>query len=139
MSIIKAVQDYLEDYDGMSLIPITDIQTDYTPAMEGAFALAPYGNSVIKQDVLGNKTYQNSYIFFARERASDETDRQGMYDFLENLSAWLEEQADSGNYPTLPTGYEADGLSVSNYGLYEIENSGLAIYQVQISLTIIRR
>lgn len=85
MSIIKSVQDYLAKYDGMQLINMSEMETDYTPGKRGAkggtSALAPTGNSRTRTDVLGNKTYENSYIFFAKDLAVDNSAREDMYDF----------------------------------------------------------
>lgn len=136
MSIIKSVQDYLSKYDGMELINLSDIQTDLTPNTAGSYALAPTGNSVTKKDILGNKTYQNMYIFFARDIAVDDTDRAEMYDFLEDLSAWLEDKAEAGDLPVLPGEFEAVDLVASNNMLYDIEENGSGVYQVQLILTI---
>lgn len=136
MSIIKSVQDYLTKYPGMSLVPLKDIQTEYTPAMQGTYALAPTGNTAMNKDILGNVTYQHSYIFFARERAADEVDRADMYDFLEAFMDWLETQADAGNLPKLPGRYEAIDLEAMNHMLFDIQEDGLGVYQVHLTLTI---
>lgn len=139
MSIIKSLQDYLMLYDGMALVPLKNISTEYTPAQGGTYAIAPTGNSAVKKDILGNVTYQNWYLFFAREKVADEVDRADMYDFLEGLTAWLEEQADGGNLPRTPGRYDVTDLEAMNHMLYDIEDNGLGLFQVQINLTLKRR
>ncbi|WP_304128865.1 hypothetical protein [Mogibacterium diversum] len=143
MSIIKSVQDYLAKYDGMQLINMSEMETDYTPGKRGVkggtSALAPTGNSRTRTDVLGNKTYENSYIFFAKDLAVDNSAREDMYDFLESLSEWIETKIDEGLLPELPGKYEAVNLVPSNHMLYDIEESGAGVYQVELILTINKR
>lgn len=136
MSIVKSLQDYLSDYDGMELIKLSEIETDLVPNANSSYALAPVGNSKTSSDVLGNKTYQNMYLFFARDIVEAEVDRVEMYDFLENLTEWLEEKADKGDLPKLPGKFEATDLVASNNMLYDIEENGAGIYQVNLILTI---
>ncbi len=143
MSIIKSIQDYLAKYDGMQLINMSEMETDYTPGKRGVTggtsALAPTGNSRTRTDVLGNKTYENSYIFFAKDLAVDNSAREDMYDFLESLSEWIETKIDEGILPELPGKYEAVNLVPSNHMLYDIEESGAGVYQVELILTIKKR
>ena len=66
MSIIKTLQDYLMEFNGMEMI-----LTDLTPNAPSSYALAPAGSGVASKDILGNVTYQNSYVFWAREHSGD--------------------------------------------------------------------
>ena len=129
MSMIKSIQDWLEQYKGMELL------TDQTEEFPSSYALAPSGNNTTSIDILGKRTYQNSYVFYAKESASAEIDRQDTYDFLEGLSLWLEDQADRDDLPQLP-GYRVESLEVSNAFLAEIDENGTGLYQVQIQIII---
>jgi hypothetical protein len=135
MSIIKALQDYLETYDGMELQVLTD-QTGERPS---SYALAPSGNGKVTEDIIGNKTFENNYVFYAREATKDEVDRQDNYDFLESFSDWLDEQNDAGNLPELPGRYLAESIEVANSMLFEIDEGGTGLYQVQIKFTITKK
>lgn len=135
MSIIRSLQTWLEGYDAMVLQVMTD-STDKNPS---SYALAPSGNGKIISDILGNKTYQNNYIFYAKETAADEVDRRGNYDFLESLAEWMEEKGDAGEYPVLSGKYSAEGIEVSNAMLFDINDDGTGLYQVQIQLTLRKR
>lgn len=139
MSIIKSLQDYLQTYDGMSLRPISEVLTDTTRELPSSYALAPSGNGKTTTDIIGNRTYENNYVFYAKEAAADEIDRQENYDFLENFSDWLEEQNEVDNFPVLPAGYEVEGLEVSNAMLFDIDEDGTGLYQVQIKLIFTKR
>ncbi len=133
MSIIKSLQDYLETFEGMDMQPLT-IKTDMADKAVSSYSVAPSGNGKINTDILGNTIYQNNYVFYAREAAADETDRQENYDFLEGFSEWLEEQNEESNLPKLPGRYKAEELRVSNIMLFDINEDGTGLYQVQLQL-----
>ena len=133
MSIIKSLQDYLETFEGMDMQPLT-VKTDMADKSASSYSIAPSGNGKINTDILGNKIYQNNYVFYAREAAADEIDRQENYDFLESFGEWLEEQNEDGNLPALPTGYTAEELRVSNIMLFDVNEDGTGLYQVQLQL-----
>ena len=126
MSIIGALRSYLAEYEGIDLL-----LTDFTMGA-GSYALSPSANGILKRDILGNVTYQNSYIFTAKEHGGDEVDRQDNYDFLEGFCQWLEGRNERRDLPQLPSPYMPVSLEVSNVMLMGAEEGGDAIYQVQI-------
>ena len=132
MSILRAIQTFLSGYPGMRPVQIL---TDGVAQDAESYAVAPSGNIRIQEDIVGNRTYENDYIFLARECTADEADRAGNYDFLEGLYNWLEE----GGVPVLPGDYEAESVVPSNVMLMEIGDDGTGIYQVQIKLTFRKR
>lgn len=134
MSIIKALQDFLMRYDGMSIV-----LTDRPDEVPSSYAVAAAGSGEIRQDIIGNRTYQNSYIFQAREAAANETDRQENYDFLEAFADWLEEQNDADTLSVLPGKYQAEALEVSNVMLVDLDEDGTGLYQVQLQLIFTKR
>ena len=71
MSIIRALQDYLMGFDGMEL---RTIHTDGTESEAGTCAVAPAGNSKTVEDIIGNRTYLNNYVFYAREYTTSEAE-----------------------------------------------------------------
>lgn len=131
MSILKALQDYLSGYDGMQPTRILTDRVEDT----ASYAVAPTGNTAVIEDVLGNRTYENDYVFLARECTADEIDRQENYDFLEGLYDWLE----SAPLPELPGQYEAEKITPSNIMLIDVDDRGTGVYQIQIKLTISKR
>lgn len=136
MSIIKALQDYLVTYEGMDLQPLA---TDLPGTGVSKYALAPSGNGKTITDIVGNKTFENNYVFYAKEAAANEADRLDNYDFLEDFSNWLEEQNDADNFPVLPAGYEVESIIVSNVMLFDIDEDGTGLYQVQIKLIFTKK
>lgn len=138
MSIIKSLQDYLATFPDMAIQPLP-VKTDRTDEAPTSYALAPSGNGKTITDILGNRTFLNNYVFYAKEAAADEVDRQDNYDFLEGLAEWLDDQAAERNFPTLPTGYEVEELNVSNVMLFDFDEDGTGLYQVQIQLIFTKR
>ena len=132
MSILSAIQTFLAEYPDMRPVRIL---TDGVKQDAESYAVSPAGNIRIREDIIGNRTYENDYVFLSRECTADEVDRADNYDFLEGLYDWLEE----GGVPELPGEYEAESVTPSNVMLLEIEDDGTGIYQVQIKLTFTKR
>ncbi len=139
MSIIKSIQTWLEQFDGMELKTISKVLTDQTDEEASSYAVAPSGSGKISTDILGNKTFQNSYVFYAKEAAANEVDRQENYDFLESLTEWIEDKNDNKDLPVLPAGYEPEEIQVSNAMLFDIAEDGTGTYQVQIQFIFVKR
>jgi len=135
MSLLGALQDWLAEYSAMSIQPLTD----RPEAVPSSYAVAPAGNGKISADILGNRTYQNSYVFYAKEAAAAETDRQDTHDFLEALSAWIEERSEDCDFPVLPAGYEVEEIAVSNGMLMDLYDDGAGLYQIQINMIFTKR
>jgi len=133
VSIIGALRSYLAEYEGIDLL-LTDVTMG-----AGSYALSPSANGILKRDILGNVTYQNSYIFTAKEHGGDEVDRQDNYDFLEGFCQWLEGRNERRDLPQLPSPYLPVSLEVSNVMLMDIEEGGAATYQVQIQFEFEKR
>lgn len=131
MSILGALQRYLAGYEGMRPMRILTDQVEETES----YAVSPTGNMAVIEDILGNRTYENDYVFLARECTADEIDRQENYDFLEGLSSWLEDAP----LPMLPKPYEAEQLTPANIMPMDIDDSGTGIYQVQVKLRMTKR
>lgn len=127
MTILKTLQTFIGAYNGMTVL------TDFEGKQSG-YALQPTGNDTYKQDILGNKYFQNNYIFYVREIAREEEDRADNQDFLEDFSQWLDEQS----LPELPGRFVAQDMTVSNCMLMDIEEDGTGVYQVQIQLKIMK-
>ncbi len=134
MSLLKALQDYLCEYNNMDMRPVSEVLTDQTGEYPSSYALAPSGNGKISKDILGNRTYQNNYVFYAKENSADEIDRQDNHDFLEDFCDWLEERNDNQDFPTLPQKYEVGKIQVSNAMLFDLYEDGTGLYQIQIQL-----
>lgn len=132
MSILKSIQDFLIGYGGMRPVRVL---TDTVTNDAESYAVSPAGNIRIMEDIIGNRTYENDYVFLARECTADEVDRADTYDFLEGLYDWLE----CGELPELPGSYEAESITPSNLMMIDIGEDGTGVYQVQIKLKFTKR
>lgn len=135
MSIISALQAYLQGFEGMEM---RTIHTDGTESEAGTCAVAPSGNSKTVTDIIGNRTYINNYVFYAREYTTSEKERQENYDFLDDFFDWLEENNDNEVFPEI-IGYEVEEISASNILLFDVEEDGRGTYQIQIQLKLTKR
>ena len=135
MSIISALQTYLMGFDGMEM---RTIHTDGTESEAGTCAVAPAGNSKMVEDIIGNRTYINNYIFYAREYTTSEAERQENYDFLDAFFKWLEDNNDNEVFPEIQ-GYAVEEISAANVMLYDVDEDGRGTYQIQIQLKLTKR
>lgn len=133
MSIVSALQEYLQCFDGMTIL------TDSVPGQPDSYALMSTGNGSIARDVIGGCKYRNSYVLYACEAAMDEVDRAQTHDLLERLQDWIEEQRYQGQLPVLPEPFVAEEVTASNGMLCDVMDNGLALYQIQIQMTFTRR
>lgn len=135
MSIISALQTYLMGFEGMEM---RTIHTDGTESEAGTCAVAPAGNSKMVEDIIGNRTYINNYIFYAREYTTSEAERQENYDFLDAFFEWLEDNNDNEVFPEI-RGYAVEEISAANVMLYDVDEDGRGTYQIQIQLKLTKR
>ena len=131
MSILRALQDYIEKFDSMELRPV---MTDGVTS-SNKYALAATGNSKTVTDIIGNRTYINNYIFYAREYVTSEIERQENYDFLDAFFEWIEDNDNNGVYPQI-TGYTVENINATNVLLFDVGEDGRGTYQIQIKLTL---
>ncbi|MGN0133970.1 MAG: hypothetical protein ACI4AO_04525 [Anaerotignum sp.] len=135
MSIISALQTYLMGFDGMEM---RTIHTDGTESEACTCAVAPAGNSKMVEDIIGNRTYINNYIFYAREYTTSEAERQENYDFLDAFFEWLEDNNDNEVFPEIQ-GYLVEEISAANAMFYSADEDGRGTYQIQIQLKLTKR
>lgn len=134
MSILKAIQTYLELFQGMEL------QTIMTDGVDNgvSYALQPTGNSKTITDIAGNRIYINNYVFYARAYTGSETDRQDNYEFLDDFFEWIEDNNENETYPKI-LGYEVEEISATNVLLFDVGEDGKGTYQIQIQLKLQKR
>ena len=132
MSIIRALQEYLKQFEGMEMMIVS---TDGTGSAVPGYAVAPAGNSRTVEDIIGNRTYINNYAFYARAYTGSEADRQDNYDFLDSFFEWIEDNDDKGVYPEIP-GYDVEEISATNVILFDVDEDGRGTYQIQIQLKL---
>ena len=126
MNIIELVKSILQEFP-----KINDLHIDYNEAAPDEFGLYPTGDTLVKDDILGNQTRQHKFILYAVYQSFNDYDRLANSGTLLELQMWLERHADNKEL----TG-TLSKLTCANGMLYNIPdentNSGVQ-YQLQIT------
>lgn len=136
MNIIELVKSILQDFPKIGEI----IHIDYTEPTPEDFGLYPTGDTLIKEDVLGNQYRKHSFILYAVFQSFSDYDRLANSGTLLELQMWLERHANNQEISMAVNGKELTGrllkLTCANGMLYSIPNENLndgVQYQLQIT------
>lgn len=136
MNIIELVKSILQDFPKIGQF----IHVDYNDATPEEFGLYPTGDTLIKEDLLGNQTRQHNFILYAVFQSFNDYDRLINSGTLLELQMWLEKQVNRQDVSItvdneIYTG-ELIKLTCANGMLYNIPdeniNNGVQ-YQLQIT------
>lgn len=140
MNIIELVKQILTDYPKISEFT-NEINVDFTNDANESVGLYSIGDSLIKEDVLGNQTRQHNFVLYANNQAFNDYDRLANSTFLLDLNYWLETvkgQDITATIDNLEKQGELIGLTSANGMLYGVPtgdiNDGVT-YQLQIYAT----
>lgn len=101
MTIIDFMRQKLTEYPKISEFLVGgDIHIDFTDPDPVNYGLSSTGDSLLKEDLLGNQTRQHNFVMYAVGQSFTDYNRLANSNFLLELAYWLER---------LP---EEDGLSV---------------------------
>lgn len=116
------------------------INVNYLPdagmdgAMEYSIDSVPI-TKVLKAYINGDTL--NQFVFTVRsvaEYGSDTLQNIANCGFYEQLSDWLEEQNEKGNFPNLPQGKEPEKIQAQSTGYLFISSPNYGKYQIQCRL-----
>ena len=135
MNIIELVKSILQEFP-----KINDLHIDYNEAAPDEFGLYPTGDTLVKDDILGNQTRQHKFILYAVYQSFNDYDRLANSGTLLELQMWLERHANNQEVSITVDNKELTGtlskLTCANGMLYNIPdentNSGVQ-YQLQIT------
>lgn len=135
MNIIELVQSILRDFP-----KIGQLHVDYNEDDPNEFGLYPTGDTLVKEDILGNQTRRHTFILYAVFQSFNDYDRLMNSGTLLELQIWLERQADNQKIEITVDNKTITGnltkLTCANGMLYNIPdnnmNSGVQ-YQLQIT------
>lgn len=94
MNIIEKVREILQSFPRISEI-CNEIHVDFADPEPTSYGLSSVGDSLIKEDVLGNQIRQHTFILYSTFSAYNDYDRLNNSTALLELSHWLETQANS--------------------------------------------
>lgn len=102
MTIIDFMRDKLTKYPKISeFLASDDIHIDFTDSKPVNYGLSSTGDSILKQDILGNQIRQHNFVMYAVGQSFNDYNRLANSNFLLELAYWLEK---------LP---EEDGIEVA--------------------------
>lgn len=100
MTIIDYMRKVLTEYPQISeFLADDDIHIDFTEPEPVNYGLSSTGESLIKEDVLGNQIRQHNFVMYAAGQSFTDYNRLANSNFLLELSYWLN---------NLPPGDELD-------------------------------
>ena len=140
MNIIETMRTLLLEFPKINEV-CNHISVDFTDDTEENYGLSSTGDTLLKEDILGNETRQHNFILYAVFQSVTDYDRMNNSGTLLELQQWLETQADNG-IPVMAEiagetfEGEIESITPSNGMLYAIPNENnldLVRYQLQIS------
>lgn len=91
MNIIEKVREILTNYEGISQFTNT-VHVDFTDDEYVDYGLSSTGDSLIREDVLGNKIRQHNFALYAKKEFMEDYNRLANSNWLLDLNYWLETQ-----------------------------------------------
>lgn len=140
MTIIDYMRQKLSEYPKISdFMAGGEIHIDFTDPAPVNYGLSSTGDSLVKEDLLGNQLRQHNFVMYAVGRSYTDYNRLANSNFLLELSYWLEQLPEGGELTTVIDGKEQHGLflkattaNAMSMGLMgETIDSGV-MYQIQI-------
>lgn len=137
MNVIEVVREILTK---CSLVEqfTNHVHVDFTENISGDFGLYSIGDSLVKEDILGNQTRQHNFVLYAHNQSFNDYDRLVNSTFLLELSHWLE-KVKGQEISEVINGVELTGelisLTSANGMLYGVPTGDIndgVMYQLQI-------
>ena len=122
MNIIETVRSLLESFPKISEV-CNEIHIDFADPEPTSYGLTSTGDSLIKEDILGNQTRRHTFMLYSTFSGINDFERLSNSSALLELSQWLSMQRD------IPITSEIDG---EEYGgeLIEIKAENGTLYEV---------
>lgn len=97
MTIIDFMREKLTEYPKISeFLDGEDIRIDFTEPSPVAYGLSSAGDSLVKEDVLGNQIRQHNFVMYAAGRSFTDYNRLANSNFLLELAYWLDKLPEEG-------------------------------------------
>ncbi len=138
MNIIECVREIVSGFPKIASI-CDAVHVDFTDSESTSYGLSPTGDTLIKENILGDKERQHTFVLYAVYQSISDYDRLSNSGVLLELQHWLEKQ--QGHELTAEidgTTYrgELKKLIAANGMLYSIPDENLnenVRYQLQIT------
>ena len=133
MNIIEAVKDLLSQFPRIAEV-CNDIHIDFAEPEPTSYGLSSIGDTLIKEDILGNQTRQHSFMLYSTFSGINDFERLQNSGALLELSIWLSGLSGIEVVHNEQTG-EITRIRTENGMLYAVpqENAADGVqYQIQI-------
>lgn len=143
MTIIDYMRQKLTEYPKISeFLTESDIRVDFTEQGVSSYGLSSNGDSLMKEDMLGNQTRRHNFVMFAVAPSFTDYCRLANSNFLLELGYWLDNLSEEEGLEVNQSGQQLSGrflkATVSNamamQPMGETVNDGI-LYQIQIQVT----
>lgn len=140
MTIIEYMRQKLTEYPKISeFLAGDDIHIDFTDPAPVNYGLSSTGDTLLKEDLLGNQTRQHNFVLYAVGQSFTDYNRLANSNFLLELAYWLERlpeedgiTATAGEQELKGRFLKATTANAMNMGLMgETIDQGV-MYQIQI-------
>ncbi len=91
MNIIEKVRGILQSFPKISEI-CNEIHVDFADPEPTSYGLSSVGDSLVREDILGNQTRQHTFILYSTFSGYNDYERLGNSTALLELSHWLNTQ-----------------------------------------------
>jgi len=135
MTVIEAVQNYIQTYTGLpSGAPVW---VDYLGLMPSQFTVqAMPGARVVEIYLDGSRLREFPFVLAFMGSTADDAARLANVGFFEAFADWLEQQTEAEVFPTLLAGKTPEKIEALGWGyLFELGESETGVYQIQCRLT----
>ncbi len=139
MNIIELIRSTLQEFPKIQEV-CNDIHIDFIDDTPTNYGLSPTGDTLLKEDILGNQTRKHTFVLYAVYQSQSDYDRMANSGTLLELQLWLESKS-HGQEITVSIGEkevtgELSKLTCANGMLYSIPDGNLnngVLYQLQIT------
>lgn len=137
MNIIEKVREILQSFPKISDI-CSEVHVDFAEPEPTSYGLSSTGDSLIKEDILGNQTRRHSFLLYSTFSGINDFERQENSSALLELANWLPRQIDKEVETNIGEEIFAGKitkLTAENGMLYSVPQENLADgvqYQLQI-------
>ena len=142
MTALEKMRRFVESYPGAG--SFEGFKVDYTDRIPANAGIFPSGLVEIqrKTDILGNAAVTNQYNFglycVFPKAPGDDVGATINADWVMDFQEWVQEQSITGQAPVFGDVPHWERITAQNGVLYEADDEGLGVYNVQISVQFIK-
>ena len=107
MNVIERMKSILQSFDKIAEV-CDEVHVDFADPNPASYGLSSTGDSLIKEDILGNQTRQHTFMLFTTYSGINDYERLQNSGVLLELCQWLHNQTDAEVESAIGKGYITD-------------------------------